>query len=697
MQHTHTQPSGLVLSLALAWATSPTAWAQASTAEHGVAHRLDEVTITAEPFHEGALLAPAQQLSGAALTQRQGSTLGETLDQLPGVANSSFGPNVGRPAIRGLDGDRIQILQNGAAVQDASSLSFDHAVPIDPLTTERIEVLRGPATLQYGGSALGGVVNVIDNRIARQRSFDASGGVLGKAEVRVGGAADERSSGLMVESGNDRIAVHADAFERRTADLRVPRDMPCGAGVGPRVCNSDSHTRGGGAGLTLYGDRSYLGLSTSEYRSDYGTVAEEDVRIGMVRRHHALEGAWRDVLPGFEQVQLQWGQTDYQHAEYNRTSGVTGTTFSNQGQALRVQASQRPWRLGANLQLTGWVGVQHDRSDFQALGDEAFVPSSRSRTSALYVIQTLRTEWGEWRGGWRQESVSVQSLGGASFGPASARAFQPTSVALGFVRQLGPTTPAFGWQLSGNLSRSQRAPKDYELFANGPHVATHAYERGNDTLGLERATQVDLGLSHRDGPHRLSATVFVADFSHYLALTPDGTQQGGLDVYRYEDVRARLRGWEAQARWRMVGGTQALTRIDPRVGAVDLELRADGVHAQDLTHDQPMPRIAPLRVGGDVLWSRESWGARLGVTHAMAQNRVPDGQWTTPGYTLWSLGLNHHRHRGRMHWLWFARLDNVSNQTAYASTSILRQTLATSDRVPPLPRRSLKLGVQVSF
>ena len=170
------------------------AWAQAVHADE--LHRLDEVTITARNL-EGRVLVPAQQLSGAALTQRQGSTLGETLDNLPGIANSSFGPNVGRPIIRGMEGDRIRILQNSGANMDVSGLSNDHAVPVDPLTTERIEVLRGPATLLYGGSAIGGVVNVIDNRIARARAFDAKGGVMGKAEVRAGGAADERSLSLI--------------------------------------------------------------------------------------------------------------------------------------------------------------------------------------------------------------------------------------------------------------------------------------------------------------------------------------------------------------------------------------------------------------------------------------------------------------------------------------------------------------------
>ena len=213
----------------------------AQTPEPQGAHHLDEVTITARTLERRDLMVPAQQLSGAALTQRQGSTLGETLDNLPGIANSSFGPNVGRPVIRGMDGDRIRILQNSGANMDVSGLSNDHAVPLDPLTIERIEVLRGPATLLYGGSAMGGVVNIIDNRIARERMFDENAGVMGKAEVRAGGAAGERSTAAMVEAGNDKFVLHVDAFERRTQNLRVPKEMSCdGTPNGRRVCNSAS-------------------------------------------------------------------------------------------------------------------------------------------------------------------------------------------------------------------------------------------------------------------------------------------------------------------------------------------------------------------------------------------------------------------------------------------------------------------------
>jgi iron complex outermembrane receptor protein len=226
-----------------------------------------------------------------------------------------------------MEGDRVRILQNSGANLDVSGLSSDHAVPIDPLTTESVEVLRGPSALLYSGGAMGGVVNVIDNRIARERAFDAQGGVMGKAEVRAGGAANERSTGAMVEAGNDQVALHVDG---------VPN--------GRRVCNSASNSQGGAVGGTLLFDRGYLGLSASEYRSTYGTVAEPTVSIGMLRHHQVMEGLLRDV-GAFENLKFQLGHTNYTHTEYE--GAVAGTRFDNQGNDFRLAFAFEQWHATA--------------------------------------------------------------------------------------------------------------------------------------------------------------------------------------------------------------------------------------------------------------------------------------------------------------------------------------------------------------
>ena len=679
------------------------------------AHHLDEVTITARSLERSDLMVPAQQLSGAALTQRQGSTLGETLDNLPGIANSSFGPNVGRPVIRGMDGDRIRILQNSGANIDVSGLSNDHGVPIDPLTTERIEVLRGPATLLYGGSAIGGVVNVIDNRIARERTFDTKGGVMGKAEVRAGGATDERSTGAIVEAGNDKFVLHVDAFDRSTKNLRVPKDMSCGEASnatpnGRRVCNSASDSKGAAVGGTLLFDRGYVGLSTSEYRSNYGTVAEPTVTIGMLRRHHVMEGSLREV-GAFKDVKFQLGHTVYTHAEFD--AGSPESTFKNKGHDLRLEGRQPAMRLSNGMQLEGVVGIQSERNNLQAKaedGTNTLLPPSRTNSAGVFTYQALKTSWGQLSAGARAESVTVQSFessGPSADIPAQSPKFKPLSVALGAMRNLRQGEAQNGWQLSTNLSASQRAPKDYELFAHGEHAATGTYEIGQPNIGLEKGTQLDVGGEWKQGAHKFGITAFTSQFSNYISLQPTG--QGwdatnevfvnpvGIDVpvYRFQGVRARFYGIESTAKIRMVGGQDAVVTPNAAHGAMDLELRADVVHAQDLTHNSPLPRIAPLRVGADAVWSRNAWGARLGFMHAAAQSRVPDGGVTTAGNTLWNAGVNYHTHSGPTHWLLFAKLDNITNKLAYSSTSVLTQTMGTN--APPIAGRSLKVGAQVSF
>ena len=677
---------------AAAWGSWSIAWSQTSGAP---ATALEEVTITAQPSPNASLSVPAQQLSGSALAQRLGSTLGETLDNLPGVANSSFGPNVGRPVIRGLEGERIRILQNSGANMDVSGLSFDHAVPLDPLTSERIEVLRGPATLLYSSSAVGGLVNVIDHRIARERTFDEQGGVLGKAELRAGGASHERSSAALVETGNERWVLHVDAMDRSTSNLVVPKLMDCTLnGVTSsqrRVCNSASNSQGTAAGGTLLFDRGYLGASSSEYRSTYGTVAEPDVSIGMLRRQQVVEGQWRDVSAWLQALKFQWGHTRYSHTEY--PGAQTGTRFDNGGHELRLQATPYARALANGWQLQGVVGLQREGSQLAVQGAEAFVPASRTLSNAVSTHQVLTTGWGELSAGARAEAVAVRNQD-----TGVDKAFNPLTLAFGGMRNLRQGEAQDGWQLTSHLSWSQRAPKDYELFANGPHAATGTFEVGNVNSAMEKATQIDLGGAYKSGPHTASLTGFASEFANYLSLQSTGATDAlhQLPVYALQGVRARLVGLESSASLRMVGGSQALWSSNASWGAMDLALRGDVVRADDLTHNQALPRIAPMRVGADWVLTQQAWGARLGFTHAAAQHRVPQASdVTTASYTLWNVGLNYHTRAAGVRWLVFAKLENLTNQLAYSSTSVLTQSMGSN--APPLAGRSAKVGLQAGF
>jgi iron complex outermembrane receptor protein len=525
--------------------------------------------------------------------------------------------------------------------------------------------------------------------------------------VRAGGAANERSTGAMVETGTDKFAIHVDAFDRRTQNLKVPKNMSCESGVNSvKVCNSASNTRGGAVGGTLLFDRGYLGLSTSEYKSTYGTVAEEYVTIGMVRRHHALEGKLRDVGEWFQDVKFQGGYTHYTHTEYD--ANVAGAVFNNSGMDSRIEARQRSISLGNGLQLEGMLGFQRENNSLGASGDEKFVPSSRTHSTALFTYQALKTSWGQWSAGARTERVSVQSLEDIastttpiSTISAQTKTFNPVSFALGVMRNLRTGEMQQGWQITSNLSASQRAPKDYELFANGAHAATGSFEVGSPNNTLEKATQLDVGGEWKKGVHKFGLTAFTSNFSNYISLQASGANSAADGpIYNFQGIRARFTGLESHAKLRMVGGQQALLSNDAQHGAVDLELRGDIVRADDLTNGRPMPRIAPMRLGADALWSKNAWGARFGFMHAGAQNRMPYYSNVTPvttaAYTMWNAGLNYHAHSGPTHWMFFAKLDNLTNKLAYSSTSSLTQTMSNS-LAPPLAGRSLKLGLQASF
>jgi iron complex outermembrane receptor protein len=604
---------------------------------------------------------------------RRGATVGETLDGTPGVSSTWFGPNANRPVIRGLDGDRIRILGNGGALLDASGLSYDHAVAADPISIERIEVLRGPGALLYGGSAVGGVVNLIDNRIPREPLQ----GVTGKVDYGLTRGNSGTGAGFMLEGGNDRVAVHADAFSRSAGDMRVPATLACTrngeTGLARRICNSASEVRGGAVGGAVFFDQGYLGASVSRYRTDYGTVAEDEVTIGMKSTRQALEGEWRN-LGVLQSLKFQAGHTDYRHTEFD--AGAPGTVFSNKGSDLRIEA--RHARLGP---LEGIVGVQVDNSRFSAVGDAAFAPFSRTRQSAVFVHEELTTGWGRLSLGVRSEQVRVESFGNpdvARFVPGS-RSFSPTSFALGGLWNLAP-----GWQLTGNLARTERAPRDYELFADGPHVATAAYEVGNAALTVERASQADVGVQWKQGAHRVSLNAFASRFANYIALESTGNTTDGLPDFAYRAVRARFAGVEASGNLRLLNAGQTL----------DLELRADSVRATNEATGQPLSRIAPLRTGATLVWAQGSWGAKLGLDRVARQGRVPVGELATPGYTLWNAAVSWRMKAPGATLLWYARLDNAGNKLAYSATSILTQTAPGK---APLPGRSLKLGVQATF
>ena len=335
---------------------------------------LPEVIVTGNPLGSDLfdLASPASVVRGEELFRLRRSTLGDTLDGLPGVAASGFGPNASRPVIRGLDGDRIRLLQNGTGMLDASSLSFDHAVSIDPLVIESAEVVRGPAALFYGGSAVGGVVNVIDNRIPQT----AVKGVSGRVEGRFGGADQEKAGAAVFEAGNGSLALHADVYSRDTDDLKIKgfarsarlrASDPQPVEAYGTLPNSAAKSDGGSFGVSRTWADGYVGISRSQFNSVYGTVAEPTVSIDMQSSRWDVAGEVRELGTAIRALKFKAGKTDYEHTELD--AGVPATVFRNKGHDMHLEATHG--NLGP---LKGAFGLQLTNFDFSALGAEAFVP-----------------------------------------------------------------------------------------------------------------------------------------------------------------------------------------------------------------------------------------------------------------------------------------------------------------------------------
>lgn len=676
----------------------------AATAPAASTSTLAPVVVTGNPLREGAGSLPASQIDAQAIRRGGGGSLGAVLDGTPGVAATGFGPNASRPVIRGQDGDRIRLLANGGASLDASALSVDHAVPIDPLAIERIEVVRGPAALMYGGSALGGVVNTLDNRIARE----AVGSPQGAVELRLGGAADERYAGMRLEAGGDEatgrgLVLHADAFGRKTDDLRVPGfDRPVEGGSERRhhVRNSAAEAWGGALGASWVWESGHLGAAVDSYRHDYGVVVEDDVGIEMRRDQLSIDGEQRLQQGPWRTVRAQARFADYQHEEIEG-GGEVGTRFSNRGSDARLELEHAP--LPSSLgEFRGVVGLQLERSRFSALGEEAFVPATRTRQQALFVHESLA-----WAGegarrpslsiGLRLERTEVEALsdgGGeaSAFGQARERRFDAGSLALGAALPLADPD----WTLKANLARSQRAPTFYELYADGVHIATAAYERGDDALGKETGTQLDLGAEWRRGPHHLAVSVYASRYARYIAMLRSDeadviTDEGeALPVYQFSGVPARLHGLEAEGTWRMLDSAMAL----------DLEAALDMVRGERRDTGEPLPRLAPWRSTLAIVASQGDWHGSLRWRHAARQDRVAADDRPTPSYDIIGMSLDRRvdlarwfgaSMAGTSAWL-YLRLDNLTDERAYNASSI-----STVRWLSPLPGRSVSAGARVSF
>ncbi len=695
------KPSRLALMVVAVHAA--TAHAQVNTSNTPAT--LPEVVVTGNPLGSDLfeLASPVSLLQGDALFLQRRSTLGETLYGLPGVESTGFGPNASRPVIRGLDGDRIRILQNGAGTLDASSLSYDHAVALDTLVIERAEVVRGPAALFYGGSAVGGVVNVIDNRIPQA----AIEGVGGRAEARFGGAEREKAGGIVFEAGNGSLALHADVYTRDTDDLKIPgfarsarrrAANPQAVEAQGTLPNSAARSDGGAFGLAHTWADGYVGISRGDFNTKYGTVAEPRVTIDMQSSRWDIAGEVRELGNVIKAVKFKAGKTDYEHTEID--AGVPATVFRNKGNDVHVEATHG--NLGP---LRGAVGLQFTDFDFSALGAEAFVPSTGTNARSGFFYEELPLGALKLTFGGRHERTEVGSAGGGAvpfgataprFGPAQTRIFSGNSGALGALWSFTP-----GLALAVNGAYTERAPTYYELFANGPHAATGVYEVGNTAFGKEKSKALDVALRLKSGKHSGSIGVFQNRFDNFITLFNTGNTRGAdgelnptaagdetsvntgeeiLREFAYRAVPARFRGVEGEGRFRVM----------ERGGKLDLLVNASYVRAEDKSTGRALPRIAPLRYGIGADYRQDRFGARIDATVVDDQGRVATGELATDGYTMLNAALSYRLPAAGMRLEAFLRGINLFDDEARNHVSFLKD-------VAPLGGRSAQLGLRGQF
>ena len=583
------------------------------------------------------------------------ATLGDLLFGKPGITGSSFAPGASsRPVIRGLDVNRVRIQENGIGANGASELGEDHFIPVDPLTTDQVEIIRGPATLRFGSQAIGGVVETTNNRIP---SAIPPRGI--STEFR--GAANSADNGLdgavLLDAGAGNFALHADAFARKTDDYRVPHypylndasGAPNATQPGAfsgRQPNSSTRSDGQSIGGSYIFNDGFLGLALSQNNALYripGIDGENNqTRIDAKQTKLLSKGEWRAPNSAIDAIRFWGGVTDYKHNEIgladvtDLSSAGVRQGFTNKEQEGRVEAQLAPFSLRFAT-LTTAIGVQGGYQELTAPSPDGiglWDPNSNNRI-ATYMFNELKfSEATKAQLAGRIEQVNLSGIG-RSFDPVgtltstpASLSYTPKSASIGLIHNLP-------LDLVGSITAQyvERAPKPAELFSGGGHDATTTFDKGNVNLGIEAAQSLEVGLRRAKGPFRFEATAYITKFKGFIyrrltGNTCDGNGDcslpgAGLNEAIYSQNDATFRGTEFQSQWDL---------LPLATGMFGVENQFDVVRAT-FSDGSNVPRIPPLRVGGGVFWRDANWLARIRLLHAFAQNDIANvAETKTPGY-----------------------------------------------------------------
>lgn len=609
------------------------------------------------------MVDPSNIMNGRELSIKRESSIGETLTNIPGVSNSSYGPSVGRPVIRGMDGDHIQILQNGLGNLDVSNLSADHGVSIDPLIIEQIELIRGPSSLLYGNGISGGVINAVDNRIPKE----AFTGILGRAESRYESVNRGKSDAAVVDLGTSSFVIHMDAYNRNTENLSIPdyavskylsiNDASHGKGT---LLNSSSNTYGGAMGASMIFDNGYAGLSFSNHNSNYGSPKEDTVRLDMESNRWDFSSELKELPSFFNRIKVRMSNTDYQHSEID--SGVIQTTFKNTGTEGSFEFGHKEL-----YGLNGLVGFAFDNSQFKSIGNESFAPNSQTISQSIYMLEEYKFNQHKISFALRQAEHQIDSI--------QNKDFSTNNASIGDEYILNNV-----WAVKTNINHLERAPSYFELFANGVHAATGQYIEGNSSIKNEVSNGIDFNIKRKDVANTTSISAYYNYFNSYIGLFNSGNVKNvngeNWDEALFKSVKASFTGVELESKQLV---TDHLTA----------NIRTEYVIAKNEDTGSYLPRIAPLKIGIGSTYQKERYSLNINLLHAFAQNKLSANELKTDAYTNLSL-LGTYQIPVKYNIELFTKANNLLNEDIRDANSYIKD-------IAPQGGRSIMFGLRGDF
>ena len=622
-------------------------------------HFSESVTVTPTGRDTFESYQPATVLGGEDLQQRLGATLGATLASEPGVNVRSFGAGNQRPVIRGLDNDRVLILENGLRTGDLSSQSADHGVNLDPATAGSIEVVRGPATLLYGSSAIGGVVNLVSEEIPTKPVNDVHG------SMTVQGATADENGAIAgdLSFGNGRFAARVNGSAQRTSDYETPDEIL------ETVPNTFSRSKSGGGGLSFTGQDGFAGASYQYVNTRYGVPFVEEGETTLNPRRHKLDfrGERRNLDSFIEGVKFQGAYRDYAHDEIEG-GGEIATSFKNKTWEGELFLHHRP--AGT---LQGTFGVWLLDRDYSSIGEEALAPPTTQNSFAAFLYEEVNFRHLSLQFGGRLDHTSFDP-DGAAIGrddaiPRDFTEFSGSVGALGHLRD--------DLTLAVNFARAARNPSLEELYNLGPHPGNFAFEIGDPDLPTEVGYGFDVSLRYRSNRLLVEGTGFLNRINDFIFPFQTGEIEDGLLVVNFISADSELRGFEAHLD---AGLTPDLWLI----------FGGDTVRGEVRDGGSPLPRIPPYRLWTGLRYENNGFHLEGEVKNVGEQTRVYGADTPTDGYTVLNFHGSYQLTSGKTVHTFTVRLDNATDE-------LYRNHLSYIKDLTPEIGRSLKAAYGLRF